>query len=103
MTEMEKLMSQLWDFLKADSTERGSAVQEVKTNQRGELTVVLVDKVRVAELLYKVIEASALYPAGAVSGSYPCEDTAEMKQIHSLLQKYEKRKQAEAKESESRG
>jgi hypothetical protein len=74
LNDLEKLLSYLWDFLEADSTHRGKAVQEVKTNLKGELSVVLVDKVRVAELLAKVIEASAWYEATRAGDSRPCEE-----------------------------
>ena len=74
MNDLEKLLSYLWDFLEADSTHRGKAVQEVKTNLKGEISFVLVDKVRVAELLAKVINASAWYEATRAGESRPCDD-----------------------------
>ena len=74
MSDLDKLLSYLWDFLEADSAHRGKAVQETKTNLKGELSVILVDKVRVAELLAKIIEASAWYQATRAGESRPCDD-----------------------------
>ena len=98
----ERLLSLLETYLTADAEHMGEAVQEVKRGRSGELTVVLVDKIRAAELLIKLLDASGWYPAGAVSGSYPCEDAEKLKNIHSILTKYEKRKMREENESESR-
>ena len=98
----ERLLNLLETYLMADAEHTGEAVQEVKRGRSGELTVVLVDKIRAAELLVKLLDASAWYPVGAASGSYPCEDAETLKSIHSILQKYDIRKTREENESESR-
>ena len=98
----DRLISLLDIYLTADADHTGEAVQEVKRGRSGECTVVLVDKIRAAELLVKLLDSSALYPAGAVSVSYPCEDKEKLEQIYRILKKYEKRIQREANASESR-
>ena len=98
----ERLMSLLEKYLTADAEHMGEAVQEVKRGRNGEITVVLVDKIRAADLLVKLLDASAWYPAGAVSGSYPCEDAEKLETIHRILTKYDKRQSAKENESESR-
>lgn len=100
---MEKLIEQLWEYLEADADHTGAAVQQIHRGRNGELRVELVDKVRAAELLSRLLDTSGLYPEAAVSGSYPCEDAEKLATIHNILTKYEKRKQREENESESRG
>lgn len=99
---MQKLIKQLWEYLEADAEHRGSAVQQIQIGRNGELRVDLVDKVRAAELLSRLLDTSGWYPEAAVSGSYPCEDAEKLTTIYNILTKYEKRKQREENESESR-
>ena len=92
---MENLIEQLWEYLRADSEHTGAAVQQIHRGRNGELRVELVDKVRAAELLSRILDTSALYPAAAASGSCPCEDDDKLTEIHSILTKYAKRKENE--------
>jgi hypothetical protein len=92
---MEEIIEQLRIYLSADAEHRGSAVQQIQIGRNGELRVDLVDKVRAAELLSRLLDTSALYPADRASESRPCEDAKELQTILSILTKYEKRKTEE--------
>lgn len=88
---MQKLIEQLWAYLEADSEHRGAAVQEIHIGKNGELRLELVDKVRVAELLSKLLDASALTPPSDASVSCPCETEDELDSALELMRKYKKR------------
>ena len=88
---MENLIKQLWDYLEADSEHRGSAVQQIHIGRNGELRVELVDKIRAAELLSKLLDTSALSPPSEASGSCPCETEDELEAALQMMKRYKKR------------
>jgi hypothetical protein len=88
---MEKLIEQLWEYLKADGAHQGSAVQQIQHGRNGELRVELVDKVRAAELLSKLLDTSALSPSPAASVSCPCETEDELDRTLAMLKRYQAR------------
>lgn len=88
---MEKLIELLWSYLEADSEHKGSAVQQIQRGRNGEERVDLVDKVRVAELLSRLLDTSALTPSSEASVSCPCETEDEIDAALTMMKRYRKR------------
>lgn len=88
---MEKLIKQLWQYLEADGEHRGCAVQQIQHGRNGELRVELVDKVRAAELLSKLLDTSALTPSTEASVSCPCETEDELDRTLEMLARFKAR------------
>ena len=88
---MENLIELLWSYLVADAEHRGVAVQQIHHGRNGEERVELVDKVRVAELLSRLLDISALSPSLEASVSRPCETEDELDSMLELMKRYRKR------------
>jgi hypothetical protein len=88
---MDEIIKQLRSYLKADAEHRGSAVQQIHIGRNGELRVELVDKVRAAELLSRLLDASALSPSPEASVSCPCETEEELDAALEMMKRYRKR------------
>ena len=88
---MDKLIEQLWLYLKAEGDHNGCAVQQIQHGRNGELRIELVDKVRAAELLSKLLDASALTPSTEASGSCPCETEDELDRTLEMLARFKAR------------
>ena len=88
---MENLIKLLWSYLEADAEHRGIAVQQIQHGRNGEERVELVDKVRVAELLSRLLDTSALTPSLEASVSCPCETADELDSMLEMMKRYRQR------------